>query len=177
VIEPLRALISSQLKELKAKDFSAENLLSKEDALIYRRYDAKRRMHLLFNHLTASGEKSADRMVPRILFCTPEIFSSIKEEVKLFVLHRLISLIVVDEYDFLQEANENYREAYLQLMPDIRIVAPNVQVFFLSATFSRKLISQIVLSSYQSVGKDLCKNPRLYQAEHAIPLNHVFSGT
>lgn len=165
VIEPLRSLIESQIVELRNRNVLTEKLLNLDDASALRKPRAKERL----NELSKCKEKKA-----RVLFCTPELFKHVEDEMKMLVEKRMISLIVVDEFDIIQDAIPTYRAEYLTLVPLLRVVAPNVPLFFLSATFSRKLLAQLIQTRSDSKG-DVCK-PNLYQSTDPLPRNHVYEG-
>ena len=169
VIEPLRALIQSQISDLRSRGITAESLLSKEDSGAVDKLRAKDRLTELSNMGTKQEAPA------RLLFCTPEMFTNVIPEVKHLVSKRLISLIVVDEFDVIEDASTNYRGSYLTLVDEIRSAAPTIQLLLLSATFSRKCLTQLVLSKKINLKDDGLK-PHLYLSKYPLPENHIFSG-
>lgn len=99
-----------------------------------------------------------------------------------FVRRRLISLIVVDEFDEIQNAKLSYRESYLTLMQELRHAAPNVQLFLLSATVTKKLIVDLNNSFNNSFNQmfpndKITAMPCLYRTGSPLPTNHIYRGT
>jgi superfamily II DNA helicase RecQ len=159
VIEPLRALIDSQIDDLRKKGLKVEELLPKTDACNINELQAKDRLQELVNRPHSS---------PYILFLTPELFECVQDQVKEMVKRQMISLIVVDEYDCIEEANFMFRPTYLRLVPRLRVVAPSVPFFFLSATASKTLLAYIMISRRSS------EPPHLYRTADALPTNHIY---
>jgi superfamily II DNA helicase RecQ len=143
----------------------AEKLFNEQDAFAIKAPRARERLAQLSN---------CDKKKAHVLFCTPELFNLVEKEMKYLVQRRMISLIVVDEFDIIQDATPSFRSNYLTLIPQLRVVAPNVQLFFLSATFSRSLLAQLIQTSIHSTNQ-ICQ-PHFYQASYPLPGNHVYSG-
>lgn len=168
VIEPLRALIESQVSELKRRGVCVEKLLPYKDVINNDDIAARDRL----DHILEIIRIKDNNEEPRILFMTPELFQVVQMKVKEFVQRRLISLIVIDEFDEIQNAKLSFREAYLKLLPDLRITAPNVQLFLLSATITRKLIFQL----RTTCPKNILPMPHIYRTNSPLPTNHIYRG-
>jgi superfamily II DNA helicase RecQ len=152
---------------LKGRGLAVESLLNREDAQRKSNLRARDRLVELGNQNVMSH---------LILFCTPEIFVNSEYHFQTLVKKRFIKLIVVDEFDIIAEATSSYRSAYIEAIPKIRRLAPTVQLFFLSATFSRKLFAEVITSLDNRDSQECSKRPHLYLSRIPLPPNHVFSG-
>lgn len=173
IIEPLRALIESQVNELKRRKMCVENLLTQKDATENNLAAGERLHHIL------TSRKHGDSHEPLILFSTPELLQGIgiQAQIQECVRYRLISMIVVDEFDEIQNATKSYREAYLKLIPDLRVIAPNVPLFLLSATLTKKLIVNLNNSFENSCSpNNFAPLPHIYRTSFPLPMNHIYRG-
>jgi superfamily II DNA helicase RecQ len=133
VVEPLRALIDSQVKELRKKGVNVESLLTLSDAASQRRQHAALRL----NELAHQNDRS-----PLVLFSTPELICFCVDGVRSLVAKRLLSLIVIDEFDCIDESNDIYRRTYTEVVPKLKAATRSALLpfLFLSATASTALI-------------------------------------
>jgi superfamily II DNA helicase RecQ len=148
---------------LRRRGLAADALLSKDDAYGKNQLQASELLTVLC---------MKKEVTHQILFCTPEKFENLREYIEILVKKRFIKLIVVDEVDVVSDANNNYRSAYIRAIPALRIVAPTIQLFFLSATLSRNLIIEVIKSRESPNSK----GTHLYQTRLSLPRNHVYSG-
>jgi superfamily II DNA helicase RecQ len=164
VIEPLRALIDCQVKQLSQKGVNVETLLTGEDAIRHHKHGAAARLKEL-------AEQNIQE--PLILFSTPELImtSGCFDGVCLLVAKGLLSLIVVDEFDCIDESNDVFRKSYIDLVPKLKNVTRDTTIpfLFLSATASTILIDILARPV-------TCHRPRLFLSKRALPPMHVYSG-
>lgn len=103
VIEPLRALIHSQMREMEQRGIASEWLLPQDEAKRSGKLGSWHRLEQL------TMEKKCK---PLVLFATPELLLKTKQPgkhlKKLVEMNHLV-LVVVDEFDFVNETNEIYR--------------------------------------------------------------------
>jgi superfamily II DNA helicase RecQ len=163
VIEPLRALITSQIEQLKRGGVKVEKLLTFEEATGPLEPPGRHRLQ----QLAAENIKR-----PLMIFSTPEIIENCLSEVRWLADKHLLSLIVIDEFDYIEECDHTFRSAYTTLVENLKegLQPSQVPFLFLSATGSSEFILEIL-----SNGPKL-RRPILFQAANVLPKNHIYKG-
>lgn len=115
---------------------------------------------------------------PLILFATPEMMTtkSCLDGFRSLVYRDQISLVVIDEFDFIEESSALYRTSYLKIVPELREVIQGhsiVPFLFLSATGSADLIEKVFVGKYLRENK---RRPLLCVTKNVLPKMHVYSG-
>lgn len=171
VIEPLRALIDSQVKELCGKGVNVETLLTLSDAKIQGRQHAALRLNELAQQ---------NYPMQTILFSTPEMICGCLDGLRSLVTRRLLSLIVIDEFDCIDESNDVYRKTYTELVPKLKAITRSTSLpfLFLSATASTALIEDLRGGLDTGLPANLQSTtlPKLFLSSQALPPKHAYSG-
>jgi superfamily II DNA helicase RecQ len=167
-VEPLRALITSQIADLTRRGLNVVRLLTRDETSSGGMHGTDFLRHLL----TVNKKDLIDK--PLIIFATPELLSCCMEEngpVHALIKKSIISLVVIDEFDSIYDSHEQYRKAYTTIVPDLKILAQdcNIPFLYLSATGSCDKIYEVL-----TVNSNV--NPILFQSAHILPLHHVYKG-
>jgi superfamily II DNA helicase RecQ len=147
----------------------AEKLLTLEEARISGKLPAVARLQELTKH------ELSNIATPLILFTTPELVSFPGSLEALSTLSRQgrLKRIVVDEFDVIEDSNDNCRESYLDLFPNIRkhcrFGGEAVQVMSLTATVTKRAI----LASRESADKS--STAKIFLSKRTLPDHHKFS--
>jgi len=110
-----------------------------------------------------------------ILFATPEVFNKDKifEQLKFISRARMFHRFVLDEFDDAIAASENYRSAYLDLLPRLLKRIPELRYTLLSATYKPKQLIDLLGDIHDAV-EDRPK-PLLFESETYLPKNLYYS--
>ena len=172
VVEPLRALIFSQVKELTQRSVNVARLLSRDDVNHPGDLYGPDYLHHLSNNF--DNEKSL------IIFSTPELLSKCCEKngtIYTLVKKRLLSLIVIDEFDYIDECHQQHRNAYTTIVPSLKRATErsHVPFLYLSATGSSHRIFDILFANSAITNLNTTR-PVLVQTDHILPHNHIYKG-
>lgn len=169
VIEPLRELIFSQIKELKNRGVNVTRLLPQHDVKIGELHGPDYLRHLVQNC-------NIGREKPLIIFSTPELLKDCSSTIKALADNRRLSLIVFDEFDYINECHQQYRSAYTTIVKTMKAAVEESRVpfLYLSATGSSSFIFDILSAKSNS---EYASPPILVQAAHILPQNHVYRGS
>lgn len=176
VVEPLNALISSQIDELSKRKVRVMKLLSRMDSPYSktRPEDQYGLDYLWYLVVHYHNDKE-----PLIIFTTPELLSKCAKEngpIQVLAEKKFLSLIVLDEFDYIDDCHQHYRNAYTTIIPDLKssVEHSHVPFLYLSATGSncRMLDILFTISNPYSTSR-----PVLIQTEQILPKNHIYRGT
>ena len=126
---------------------------------------------------------------PLIIFSTPEIIESCGEALKCLIKKKLLSLVVIDEFDYVDCCHEKFRESCVNLVGWLKSSASHevsqeemiqpqqhssqIPFLFLSATGS----SELILEQLGTVPQlKMISPPMLLQTSNIMPKNHVYRG-
>lgn len=168
-MEPLRALISSQISELKQRKINVERLLPADEVSDPGKLHAYDYLQRLTN--------SYNRENPLIIFCTPEILYKCACEnglIQSLVEKNLMSLVVIDEFDYIDDCYEQYRNEYTTIVPKLKqsVKGSNIPFLYLSATGSSYRMKNIL----QAQPSNTLVKPILFQVTQILPKNHIYKG-
>lgn len=147
-----------------------EILLTLNDARSQRKSYAALRLNELAQH--HNGD-------PLILFSTPELMERCFDGVRSLTNRDLLSLVVIDEFDCIDESNDIFRKMYRELVPKLKDATQSAAVpfLYLSATGSTALIAEVLEgrpASKQAIPGS--SRPILFLSKHVLPPMHVYSG-
>lgn len=172
VVEPLRALINSQMKELSQRTLKVARLLSRDDVKHPRDLYGPDYLRHLANNF--------DPKDSLIIFSTPELLSTCSDKngiIQELVRKRLLSLIVIDEFDYIDECHQQHRNAYTTIVPSLKhaMEGSNVPFLYLSATGSSFRIFDILFAN-SAIANPNTSRPIHVQTEQILPQNHIYKG-
>jgi superfamily II DNA helicase RecQ len=170
VVEPLRALIASQIVELENRGLNVVKLLTADEASSAGMHGPKYLENLA---------KVYSRQKSLIIFSTPELLSLCIDQngpICTLVKQGLMSLVVLDEFDCISESHEQYRKAYTTIIPHMKELVKDspIPFLYLSATGSSDQIYEVL---YKDEKLLRTIPPILFQSTHILPQHHVYSGT
>jgi superfamily II DNA helicase RecQ len=176
VVEPLNALILSQINELSTRKVRVVKLLSRMDTPSSKtRPEDQYGLDYLWD-LVVHYHNDTE---PLIIFTTPELLSKCTEEngpIQALAEKKFLSLIVLDEFDYIDDCHQYYRNAYTTIISDLKrsVEHSRVPFLYLSATGSncRMLDILFTISNPYSTLR-----PILVQTEQILPHNHIYRGT
>ena len=129
VVEPLRALIDSQVQQLRGKGVNVNQLLTVDEAKQNRKLSSRDYLQTLIN-------KGHCDDGPLIIFSTPELINHCVNQIGCLSEKKMLSLVVIDEFDYISDCNVNHRKAYTTIVPTLKekLGQNEIPFFFLSAT-------------------------------------------
>ena len=98
-----------------------------------------------------------------------------KSTIKELAVNRRLSLIVFDEFDYIDECHQQYRSAYTTIVRTMKnaVGVSRVPFLYLSATGSSSFVYDILLA--KSISEYASPSPPvLVQTAHILPQNHVY---
>jgi hypothetical protein len=132
VVEPLNAIIKSQLRNLNAfaDVLQVEQLLNEEDAKHQRSHRAGDRLQEILNDIKMNGclEK------PVLLFTTPELIESCMPQLEALSMVKSLKNLTIDEVDMIHQSHASFRGAYTEILGNLRRHCQGTKFVFLSAT-------------------------------------------
>jgi superfamily II DNA helicase RecQ len=188
VVEPLRALISSQIEQLRGRGVNVEQLLSHSDAKLSHELPALDYLQTLVNQYTQHKEDpQPSSRLPLIIFSTPEIIKSPSclAAIKCLAAKNLLSLVVFDEFDYVDGCHEHFRSSYVNLVSSMKETLQDsswIPFLFLSATGSSDLIFEQLDTTLQEFSlsttqrQKMSPPPVLFQTSIVLPRNHIYRG-
>ena len=164
VVEPLKALISSQLKTLREKPaIRVESLLTRDESIATCKPAASDRLNELANCWCTSEPAT-------IIFSTPELIAGSMNALSTMFCKGILKRIVIDEFDVIEDSREGYRDSYINLIPRIRkhcnLGGKTVPITCLSATVTKSAI-------LESIGTG--PKPLVYLSDRALPDNQSYN--
>lgn len=164
VVTPYKAQIDRQLESLEQHSsiFSVEKLLTECEGTAMKMFPAADRLL----SLCWSGDISK----PIIMFTTPELVnqsSRALQALKTLSFTGSLRRIVIDEFDVIEESDEDFRQAYLDLCPALRKYCRKrdgcpVQIMALSATVTK-------LAVLNRLSDEVHLRSALFFGERALP--------
>jgi superfamily II DNA helicase RecQ len=181
VVEPLRALIFSQIKELTQRKVCVTRLLSRDEAnAALSREDGNAKPDKLYgpDYLWHLVRHYNNTEMPLIIFSTPELLSTCTGEkgpIQALAVEKKMSLIVLDEFDYIDECHHQYRNAYTTIVPDLKrsVVQWHVPFLYLSATGSNYRMHDVLFTISNPYTE---ARPLLVQTDQILPQNHIYKG-
>ena len=176
VVEPLNALISSQVEELEQRNVRVVRLLSRKDTPYIKTSPEKIYGPEYMRYLVDNFDNNK---IPLIIFTTPELLSTCTEEngpLQALAQKQILSLIVLDEFDYIDECHQQHRNAYTTIVPDLKHAVERLHVpfLYLSATGSNNRMLDIL---YTISNPYTTSRPILVQTEQILPQSHIYKGT
>jgi superfamily II DNA helicase RecQ len=175
VVEPLQALVDALESQLHQKGLKVEVLLSEEKARAHSTRAKERLFQLL--HSASPG--------PLILLATAELVEGCMTVISKLVEKGLLSLVVMDEFDYIDKATQNFRSCYASIVGGLKNATslenqPRAAVpfLYLSATASEGLIKEILQAAPMKplhAQHKVCRSV-ICVGEEIIPPSHVYSG-
>jgi superfamily II DNA helicase RecQ len=181
------------MKQLRDRGVNVEQLLSHDDARKLGQLSGSNYLQDLANKYTVHpGNPQAPSHLPLIIFSTPEIIiDSIccRNAIKRLAEEKLLSLVVIDEFDYVESCHEHFRRSYVNLVSSLKVTlcqdSSQIPFLFLSATGSSDLIFEqletiVPEMTTQFVSEQFSLSTRtppvLYQTSHVLPSNHIYRG-
>jgi superfamily II DNA helicase RecQ len=175
VVEPLQALVDSLESQLCQKGLKVEVLLSEEKA----RAQSTRAKERLFQLLHSPSPD------PLILLATAELVEGCMTVIPKLVKKGLLSLVVLDEFDYIDKATQNFRSCYASIVGGLKNATSlanrsraAVPFLYLSATASEGLITEILQAAPMKAVHEQHKVCRsvICVGDEIIPPSHVYMG-
>jgi superfamily II DNA helicase RecQ len=131
VVEPLNAIIKSQLRDLSsfAQVIHIEQLLNEEDAKCQRSHRASDRLQEILNDI-----KTNRLGKPVLLFTTPELIATCMPQLEALSMVMSLKNITIDEVDMIQQSHASFRGVYTEILGNLRGHCQGTKFVFLSAT-------------------------------------------
>jgi superfamily II DNA helicase RecQ len=160
------------MKELTQRKVRVTKLLSREDTKSHPEEPYGPDYLWSLVHNTQNIE------MPLIIFTTPELLSTCTEEkgpIQALAKQGKMSLIVLDEFDYIDECHQQHRNAYTTIVPDLKRAVEHLHIpfLYLSATGSNYRMHDILftISNLRASSK-----PILVQTEQILPDHHIYRG-
>jgi superfamily II DNA helicase RecQ len=177
VVEPLKALVYSLESQLRSKNVNVEALLTDEEAKADGSMKASDRLRLL---CLATGSRD-----PLILLATAKLVEGCRTEISQLVENNLLSLVVIDEFDYIEKSTATFQSCYDHIVRDLKQETKHnsrskaaIPFLYLSATASEGLIKEILQEAATPVTgrqENACRSV-VCVGEEIIPISHVYSG-
>ena len=143
------------------------------------------------NHITCSEENYGPDYLwhlvnnfpnnekPLIIFTTPELLSRCTGKngpIHMLAVKRILSLIVLDEFDYINGCHQQHRSEYTTIIPDLKhsVERLHVPFLYLSATGSNCRLHDIL---FTIPNLQTTPSPILVQTKQIVPQNHIYKGT
>lgn len=158
------------MKELEKRGVNVTRLLPHDDAKTAGQLHGPAYFRRIANNCNIGQEK------PLIIFSTPELLEYCSDTINTLAVNRRLSLIVFDEFDYINECHQQHRSAYTTIVQTMKAAVGESQIpfLYLSATGSSSFIFDILSARSNSVYDS---PPILVQTAHILPQNHVYRGS
>lgn len=167
VVQPLNAIIMSQMKDLSVHNnvLNIEQLFNEVDAKREHKPRAGDRLQILLNEY--QGRQLSEK--PFIIFTTPELLESRLSQLEQFSELGLLKNITIDEVDEIEISQTNSRRAYTKLLGKLREHCPSTKFIFLSATVSAVgLVDLLPVAISSNQHPSIQQKPMLFLHDRAL---------